>query len=152
MPSARARRVLVISYHFPPNIEIGAQACAQIARHLHRYGWEPIVLTVRECYAQHIDARPDGTFPGLVFRTRVLPHPISLYARLRSRRHTEADRGADGEGSTPSTSVLRQWLHSLLTIPDVYTGWILPATIAGVREIRRRGVDHLFSSGPCWTN
>ena len=41
---------------------------------------------------------------------------------------------------------------SLLGVPDVYTGWIPPAVISGMRVIRRYDVEHLFSSGPCWTS
>ncbi len=45
---SQMHRVLVISYDFPPSTEVGGHACAQIARNLPLYGWEPDVLTVQE--------------------------------------------------------------------------------------------------------
>jgi len=39
----------------------------------------------------------------------------------------------------------------MFLIGDAYTGWFLPAVVAGLKAIRRDGVEHLFSSGPPWT-
>src|SRR5437016_2088069 len=86
------RRVLVITYDFPPSLMAGAQACAQIARHLPHYGWEPIVLTVDGGHGDHVDAGPLHTFPGCVMRTRVAPHLLSIYRNVKSKLRPRADR------------------------------------------------------------
>lgn len=39
------KKVLLIAYQFPPRSAIGAQRPYGLARHLPKYGWEPIVLT-----------------------------------------------------------------------------------------------------------
>ena len=76
--STETRRVLFISYSFPPSMEMGAYSCAQIARYLPLYGWEPVVLTVREKYIddQYLNCngadRVDNS--DLVIRTYKLPH------------------------------------------------------------------------------
>src|SRR5437868_4085667 len=49
------RRVLVIARHFPPCRLVGAQACAQVARYLPHYGWETVVLTVKEQFVEERD-------------------------------------------------------------------------------------------------
>src|SRR6266542_4267159 len=58
--STEMRRVLFISYSFPPSTEMGAYSCAQIARYLPLYGWEPVVLTVREKHIDDILHLPPG--------------------------------------------------------------------------------------------
>lgn len=148
-------RVLVITLLFPPGMEMGAQACGQIARYLPRYGWDPLVLTVEERDLEQRDARAEPACPGPVIRTRVLPHPFMIYDRLR--RRTPA-RLSTTDGMPPGADVsvgwreaLRRWMLSLLGIPDPYSGWILPAVLAGLAAIRTHGVEHLFSSGPPWT-
>ena len=151
-PSLRPRRVLVIAYDFPPSMEMGAQACAQISRHLQPYGWEPLVLTVHERYIQHLSPGSDHAFPGRIMRTRVMPHPLSIYRSLKTHLGPKADRDSEAERSPQHMTAWRRWMLSLLTIPDVYTGWICPATIAGWRMIRRLGVQCLFSSAPPWSN
>src|SRR2546425_4409233 len=146
------RRVLVVTYDFPPSMMAGAQACAQIARHLPRYGWEPIVLTVDGGHGDHVDAGPLHTFPGRVVRTRVAPHPLSVYRTVKSRLRPHADQTTGRERPLPRSGTFQRWALSLLAVPDIYTGWLLPASLAGLREIRRRHVTHLLSSAPCWTN
>ena len=146
------RRVLMITYDFPPSAEMGAQTCAQIARYLPRYGWQPVVLTVQERYCENVDASSARDFPGLIVRTRVLPHLLSIYKTLNSRLHRQTDgTGAPGEPSR-TTGRVRSLTLSLLQTPDVYTGWIIPALISAMKVIRRQRVEYLLSSGPYWTS
>lgn len=148
------RRVLVISYLFPPGMEMGAQACAQIARYLPLYGWRPVVLTVRERHLEDVDPRPDRALPGPVIRTGVLPHPFDIYRRFKARLGLGVINGTAGNGTTSlreATGGLRSWVLSLLAVPDAHTGWIPLAVIRGLPVIRQHRVDHLFSSGPPWT-
>jgi len=146
------RRVLVISYHFPPHIEMGAQACAQIARHLPMYGWEPVVLTVRERYLKSLDVPAGGGTARNIVRTRVIPHPFTIYRRLKSGLRPRDNVPPAGTGTAERSGTLRRLTLSLLGIPDSYSGWFLPAVIHGLRAIHKHRVEHLFSSAPCWTN
>lgn len=151
------RRVLFITYEFPPSLEIGAHASSQLTRYLPFYDWEPVVLTVRESYYPHRDGGLQRPFPGRIVRTCAIPHPLEIYARLKSGLRVNAHRlDAAGEGDVECRSggiaSLRRWILSLLKIPDVYTGWIVPAVMAGLREIRRQRVNHLCSSAPYWSN
>jgi len=34
----------------------------------------------------------------------------------------------------------------------MYAGWLAPAVLSGLRATRQLGIQHLLSSGPCWTN
>lgn len=139
------RSLLMISYDFPPSPEVGAQACAQIARHLPAYGWMPTVLTAGHDVSgsKHAKVGWDGT--GTVVSTATLPHPLSLYRLLKARRETgSAEVPSSGEGERGAFAALRQRLISLLSVPDDRTGWILPAIFSGLRVIRRSRVEHLF--------
>jgi len=137
---------------FPPSIEMGAQTCWQIARNLPRHGWTPIVLTPGE---RNVDYR-DATQPDLtVVRTRMLPHPVQLLRRLRAgpKGRAEAGRAAAvmvAPGRRPGW--LRRTLLEALNIPDIVTGWILPAVLAGRRLVRGSDIACLFSSGPAWSS
>ncbi|HKQ93273.1 MAG TPA: glycosyltransferase [Blastocatellia bacterium] len=87
--STEARRVLFISYSFPPNMEMGAYTCAQIARYLPLYGWEPVVLTVKEKYVADSPLNHNGadraSGSDLVIRTNKLPHVSDIYRRFKSK-------------------------------------------------------------------
>ncbi len=151
------RRVLFISYEFPPSLEIGAQASFQIVRYLPLYDWEPVVLTVQERYYSNRDYHLQRAFAGQVIRTWAFHHPLEIFTRLKSRLHfDQSDRFVQeltpAEWSGEGIGTARRWVLSLLKTPDLYTGWIAPAVIAGLREIRRQRVDHLCSSAPYWSN
>jgi hypothetical protein len=149
---ARLRKVLLITYHFPPSNEIGAQACAQIGRYLPQYGWDPVVLTVRERYLDRVDAEYRRDFPGTIVRTGVIPHPFRTYRHLKRAIGRRSEGIGEGKVPWKVRAGLRGWVISLLTVPDDCTGWILPAVISGLNVVRRAGVEQLFSSGPYWTN
>ncbi len=39
------KKVLIISFYFPPSPNIGAQRPYRLAKYLPKFGWEPIILT-----------------------------------------------------------------------------------------------------------
>jgi glycosyltransferase involved in cell wall biosynthesis len=161
-----ARRVLFVAYQVEPSVEMGARSCAQIARYLPLHGWSPVVLTARERYIEDryrgsSDEIAELDLPDAIVRTRLLPHPFNLYRWLKStfRRGTRdggaaEDAGTAVEVDTPlnEKGKLRRLILSALSIPDMYTGWILPAIVAGLKAARRSNAEQIFSSGPFWTN
>jgi len=147
-------RLLFITMHFPPSRDIGARACEQIARHLSAHGWEPIVLTRPRHLIENGDRNAPRTFDGTIVEAGTLPHPLDLYRRLKAEGRTQkAEVPPVLLPSSPRIlPSVRRWVLSLLMTPDRYTGWILPATVAGLRAIRRERITHIMSSGPFWTN
>ena len=133
-------------------LEIGAQTTRQLTRHLPVCNWNPVVLTVKEQYFPHTDALGPNGFPGCIRRTRVVPHPLGIFADLKARLHADTCTAPYSETTGRAMGTLRRWLLSLLRTPDIYTGWIPPAIVAGLDEIRRHSVTHLCSSAPYWSN
>jgi glycosyltransferase involved in cell wall biosynthesis len=164
LPETReARRVIFVAYQFAPSLEMGARSCAQIARYLPLHGWSPIVLTAQEKYIEERYRGSDNeiaelSLPDAIVRTRLLPHPFDLYRWLVStfKREKQAagPAGTNVEADTPLSEKgkLRRLILSTLSIPDMYTGWILPAIVAGVKAARQSKAEQIFSSGPFWTN
>src|SRR5436309_13042754 len=66
-----ARRLLIISYHFPPDGAIGGQRWAGLSKYLARLGWEVHVITASA------GALQDGT--------------PSVHRHVRNRRRTLND-------------------------------------------------------------
>jgi len=155
------RLVLVVTFDFPPSLEVGAHACSQLASYLPDYGWKPVVLTVRERYVTNPDPKLHSrfpgdvsgrAFPGEIVRTGMLPHPLDLWSRLRPKSRTAADRTASAGAAAAPPGRARRWLLSLLKTPDVCTGWLPVAVVRGIREVQRRNIRHIVSSAPHWTN
>ncbi len=152
--AAVRHRVLFITLHFPPSRDIGAHACEQIARYFPLYGWDPIVLTRPKRLIESVDPNHRRAFPGTIVEAGVLPHPISIYRKLKeiARRNRGSESPGQETLEEQRRGGIRRWVLSLLHTPDIYTGWLIPATIAGLKAIGRERITHLFSSGPYWTN
>src|SRR5215510_9463354 len=163
--STEMRRDLFISYSFPPSMEIGAHSCAQIAQYLPFYGWEPVVLTVREKYiddpylGDNDAGRVNG--PDLIIRTSKFPHPSDIYRRFKSRSPAgkashdggrKAVSPPDGANDKSALRTARDLLLSLSCVPDKYNGWLIPAVAAGLRAIKRTGAGVICSSAPYFTS
>jgi glycosyltransferase involved in cell wall biosynthesis len=143
---------------------MGAYSCAQIARYLPLYGWEPVVLTVREKYidAPHFGHNYEGRVndPDLVIRTYKLPHPSDIYRRFKSRSPAgRQPQDSDLTAVSPPDAAkyksplrkARDLLLSLSCVPDKYNGWLIPAVAAGLRAIKQTGAELICSSAPYFT-
>lgn len=69
-------KVLLVAQHFPPAGGVGAFRVTKFVKYLHRYGWEPVILTVREecCPANgwlDRDLEKDIPPQTRIYRTRV---------------------------------------------------------------------------------
>jgi glycosyltransferase involved in cell wall biosynthesis len=153
-----APRVLLASYHFPPDAAVGGLRAAKFARTLPDSGWQPYVLTVRDDLRdQGLDeSRLTGLESVPVVRTGELPRIIETLvglAKLGQRNGAEAAVPAvRAEGSARGESVkarLTRWVVSLLLLlPDEKKNWALCAAAAAVRLIRRHQIDWVVTSGP----
>ncbi len=145
--------VLVVSYTFPPEAEVGALRVARFCRFLSENGIRPVVLTVQE---QFYRTRDDSLQPpaGLqVERTAMLSTPLDWYRRWKTRRMPSSFAIAEyaDAGVSAGPGFFRRNALSMLQTPDPYWGWYFPAVRAGSRLIQQEKISAIFSSGPPWT-
>jgi glycosyltransferase involved in cell wall biosynthesis len=124
------RRVLLLSYHFPPLGGGGVQRWVKHVKFLPDAGWEPIVLTTRSSVYHARDATLDGDLrPDLtVLRARELRWGHRLRSSLVRLR-------------LPALRVLAGW-------PDAQAGWIPDATRQALAAVRHRRPAVLVSTSP----
>jgi glycosyltransferase involved in cell wall biosynthesis len=151
-------RVLIISFAFAPDGEIGAKRVTCFCGYLLEFGIQPIVVTVQERF---LIRRDDSFFPppGVrVERTTVWPSPLQWYAGLKKRI---VPPPASGNASSLAISaerprnarpdLFRRHLRALLQTPDQWSGWYLPAVKAAEQLIEREPIAVILSSGPPMT-
>jgi glycosyltransferase involved in cell wall biosynthesis len=158
----RSRRILLAAYYFPPDAAVGALRLARFARALPDFGWEPLVLTVRDEYR---DQGFDGTrVKGLenitIVRTGVLPRIgrrlRPAFSRLFRRRNgaptsteSRAVATASRDGRERAAQRFKRWIISLaVLLPDEKKRWAIPAAFEAVKLIRRRKIEYVMTSGP----
>lgn len=133
---APGRRLLIITYYFPPESSVGAHRWRAMSRWLQRLGHEVTVLTTRTFGSLPDDAK--GTV-----RTSDLAASPALRRLLR--RPTPPTRA----GEQPVGGVKPPALVADLLVPDAHVlGWNPAAVWAARRLVRQHGIDCVITSGP----
>ncbi|MBT8396869.1 MAG: glycosyltransferase family 4 protein [Gemmatimonadetes bacterium] len=148
-------RVLVVAYAYPPFPMVGAIRPAKLVKRLLKEGHEVHVLTGRLPGEKPRFREKEPGFSVEVVPT--WPNPKHLYRWLKRKRN----RGSDDEDAAPAPSVasierwavperislLKRLVLSGLQTPDDLQGFIVPATVRGLKAFPR-GPDLVFSTSP----
>jgi glycosyltransferase involved in cell wall biosynthesis len=149
--NAFRRRLLVITYHFPPDGTIGGQRWAGLSKYLARRGWEVHVLTAS---ADRGETLPPGVTRHFRPRHRTLN---DLYRERIARRLVPRSVGvAEQPNSQPAWSgsvsrifgLLRRLVGSAMVLPDHGRGWVTGAAVAASALLRDDDFDCVITSGP----
>jgi glycosyltransferase involved in cell wall biosynthesis len=145
--SPQERRLLVISYHHPPDGAIGGMRWAGLTKHLGRLGWRSWILAA----APRPAAGPEGGVTVVSCPRRRTVN--DLYRTFRQRDGAKPSSGgriaepssANGDGLLAR---LRLEAAMLLSLPDDGRGWILRAAVQARKLIAQVQPDVVVSTGP----
>lgn len=144
------RRLLVITYHFPPDGAIGGQRWAGLAKYLARLGWEVHIVT-----AAAGDPEPaPGVHRHFRARRRTLNDAYNAFVgRVSQDTRPETQPNAGNMDHPRSTSMraidaARRIVRDFIDFPDVARGWVLQAASEAQRLLREQAFDLVISSGP----
>jgi glycosyltransferase involved in cell wall biosynthesis len=155
------RKVLIISYHFPPDAEVGGLRAQKFAKYLPHYGWQPLVLSVLEKYYPQHDKERCHDVTCEIARTRMLLHPRVAYLKIKEAVLRLSGRGRGSQCDSPepfnngelelndrSLPRTKGVILSLLWLPDDRTGWIPPAVLKALNLIRKRNIETVLTTSP----
>ncbi len=142
-------RLLVISYHFPPDVAIGGMRWAGLTKYLAQLGWKVWVLTAAPGAESQDGVTVEVCRPGLTLN--------DLYRRFRSR-HPPAgpppgSAGENGAEPTPRQppgllAKLRAEAAALLLFFSEGRGWAFRTALRARRLIARVGPHVIVSTSP----
>lgn len=149
------KRVLIITYYWPPSGGIGVLRCLKIAKYLRDFGWEPIIFTAQDAHYPSIDHSNDKDIPeNLTVLRQKIWEPYHFY-KLLTRQPPETNVNnvfyvKDKDlGWTHRLSV---WIRSNFFIPDARALWIRPSVRFLLNYLKDNPVDAIFSDGPPHSN
>ncbi len=145
------KKVLIISYYWPPGAGAGVFRWLKFCKYLPEHGWQPIVYTPSNPETPETDASLMDEIPETVsVIRRPIWEPYGLYKRLSGRKKTETIQpGFLQEAGKPSpTDHLATWIRGNLFIPDARRFWIGPSIRFLTRWLRENPVDAIVSTGP----
>jgi glycosyltransferase involved in cell wall biosynthesis len=145
------KRVLFITYYWPPSGKASSHWPLKIIKHLPKYGWQPSVLTIKEdTFSQQDETLLEDISPNLkVIRTKSY-EPFSIYKKFTGKK--EDEQLVVSETISKSNRSLSHrisiWLRMNLFIPDARVGWYFPAVKAARKLIKDENIDAIVSVGP----
>lgn len=143
------KKVLIISYYWPPTGGSGVQRWVKFCKYLRRYGWEPVVYTPEnpERLASDESLMSDVPSDMTVLRTRIR-EPYALYRKFFGA----SDKGAGVNPLNQQKKTLKQKLAVLirgnLFVPDPRAGWVSPSVKYLTGYLKDNHIDTIVTTGP----
>ncbi len=144
------RKVLVITYYWPPTGGSGVQRWLKFAKYLPTEGWQPVIYTPSNPEQLAVDESLLEEVPSTVeVLKRPIREPYAIYHKLTGR---DSEKGA---GVNPINSQkksrkqkLMLWVRSNFFVPDPRAGWVKPSVKFLKEYLREHPVDVIVTTGP----
>lgn len=145
------KKVLIITYYWPPAGGVPVQRWVKMARFLHEFGWEPVVYTVENGEQAVLDHTLAATLPAnLQVIRRPIWEPYSAYRNLLGMGKEEKINAAFLQ-EKKKKSILQElavWVRGNFFIPDARKFWIKPSVDYLTKYLKQYPVDAIISTGP----
>ena len=154
------KRVLVITYYWPPSGGSGVQRWVKFAKYLPQEGWQPVIYTPENPEYTAIDHTLEAEIPH---DTEILRHPITepynIYRKLMGKGASTdmktltagASKGEVTEISSGKKTFkqrLSLWIRGNLFVPDPRVGWVRPSVRFLKKYLAEHPVDVIVTTGP----
>ena len=136
------KRVLIISYYWPPTGGSGVQRWVKFAKYLPSEGWQPVIYTPENPEQLAVDASLEAEVPAEaeIIRTRII-EPYELYKKLLRRSGHSKEAVEVNPVNAQNKSLLQKaamWIRGNLFRPDPRCLWIGPS----VRFLKKYLKEH----------
>ena len=141
------RRVLVISYYWPPSGGSGVQRWVKFVKYLPSEGWEPVVFAPENADYPALDPSLGAEVPESVEVIRgKIWEPYAAYRKLTGAKSTQVTEISSGKKTFKQR--LSLWIRANLFIPDPRVGWVKPSVKTLLEYLQEHPVDAIVTTGP----
>ena len=143
------KKVLIISYYWPPSGGSGVQRWLKFVKYFREFGIEPIVLTIDPAFATfpNYDYSLVKEIPeGIEIHTTQASSPFELYKKVRKKDAPQA--GFSGEKKIGLVDKAMRFIRGNFFIPDARVGWNKFALEKARTIIRENNIDSIVTTSP----
>lgn len=144
------RKVLVITYYWPPSGGSGVQRWLKTSKYLPQFGWTPVIYTPENPDVNSVDeSLLKDVSPDLEIIKRKIREPYAAYKFLTGKKkgeHLQANIvSSEKKGFIQKLSghIRANWF-----IPDPRVWWVKPSVKFLKKYIGQNNVDTIISTGP----
>lgn len=143
------KRVLVISYYWPPAGGSGVQRWVKFSKYLPGNGWQPVIYTPENPEMQSVDHTLEADIPADV---EVVKRPIteiySIYRRLTGKSASQAQVNMVNAQGKSWKQRLMMAIRGRFFVPDPRVSWVKPSVKFLKKYLQEHPVDAIVSTGP----
>ena len=146
------KRVLIISYYWPPTGGSGVQRWVKFAKYLPSEGWQPVIYTPENPEQLAVDESLAAEIPEAVevVKTRIV-EPYEMYKKLLRKSGHSKEAVEVNPVNAQNKSFLQKaamWVRGNLFRPDPRCLWIRPSVRFLKKYLEEHPVDLIVSTGP----
>ena len=146
------KRVLIITYYWPPSGGSGVQRWLKMSKYLPEYGWQPVIYTTENAEYPIIDhSLEKDVAPNIEVIRRPITEPYSAYKKFLGINKDETVKMGfiqEKEKNKSWKSDLSLWVRGNFFIPDARCGWVKPSVRFLKEYLNEHPVDAIISTGP----
>jgi len=150
MNNQKLKPILIITYYWPPGSGPGVQRWLKFSKYLPEFGWQPIILTVKNGSYPSIDETllKEVSDENIIYRTRAI-EPFALYNMLRGKKGNSIEVGM-GNIKDPKGvfAKISNYIRANYFIPDARIGWNYLATKKALEIIDKHKPLLIVTTGP----
>lgn len=143
------KKVLIITYYWPPAGGPGVQRWLKFAKYLPEFGWEPIIYTPENPSYPLLDESLNEEVPkGIKTVKTSIWEPYQLAEKL-SKSNKKFKGGQFDVGKNQSLkSKLSIWVRGNFFIPDARVFWVKPSIRFLKKYLQEHQIDTIVTTGP----
>ena len=146
------KRVLIISYYWPPTGGSGVQRWVKFAKYLPALGWQPVIYTPENPEQLAVDETLAGEVPAEaeVIRRRIV-EPYEMYKKMLRKSGHSKEAVEVNPVNAQNKSFLQKvamWIRGNFFRPDPRCLWIRPSVRFLKKYLKEHPVDLIVSTGP----
>ena len=144
------KKVLIITYYWPPSGGAGVQRWLKFAKYLPEFGWQPVILTVDPDYASY-PQRDESLFTEvdsncLVYTTKSF-ELYNLYKWVSGKKEVPYG-GFANESKEGLIQKASKFLRGNFLLPDPRKGWNKYAQKKAAELIQEFNIDTVVTTSP----
>ena len=146
------KRVLIISYYWPPTGGSGVQRWVKFAKYLPSEGWQPVIYTPENPEQLAVDTSLEAEIPkeAEIIKTRIT-EPYELYRKFLRKSGHGREAVEVNPVNAQNKSFLQKaamWVRGNFFRPDPRCMWIRPSVRFLKKYLEAHPVDLIVSTGP----
>lgn len=145
------KRVLIITYYWPPSGGSGVQRWLKMSKYLPENGWQPVIYTTKDAEYPIVDTSLEkDVVPEVEVIRRPIIEPYTLYKKFLGIKKEDTIKAGFASEKKKSgwKENLSVWIRGNLFIPDARCWWVKPSVRYLKEYLKTHPVDAIISTGP----